>query len=262
MIGPERSSSLRDEGSDRVRHRRHPAGFESDINADELFNMFFGGNGQFARPGLEGTLAVILASGLNPIFFLSFFFFLLFLAGAQFQTFTFGGPPRRARAANANRPADSMPAWVQFIPLLLVIWFLLFSSPWFQSPPIYSMQKSSPYLHEKFTQVNNVPYYVKADFAPTVREALIIIVARLLLTFLAPCFLGSRKIEGTTRSGGLLLFVPSSTMQLGAMVAQGFLHGMRAIEKLATKCVTTGDFVPSPPSFFFFPCILKHSGLN
>jgi len=63
LIGPERSSSLRDEGSDRVRHRRHPAGFESDINADELFNMFFGGNGQFARPGLEGTLAVILASG-------------------------------------------------------------------------------------------------------------------------------------------------------------------------------------------------------
>ncbi|WVQ81601.1 hypothetical protein IAT38_003725 [Cryptococcus sp. DSM 104549] len=125
--------------------------YQTEINPEDLFNMFFGGG-----PGFGG--------GNTPF------------GGGTFgggNVFTFGGPggfqahyggPRRPRAANAAANAETSPL-LALVPMLLVFLFALLSIV----PAIFSTSTPDPaYSFEPSTRLNTgretfnwkVPYFV------------------------------------------------------------------------------------------------------
>lgn len=139
---------------------------------------------------------------------------LLFELGAHFQTFSFGGPPRRARP---QPQSNGLPTWLQLIPLFFVIWILI-SSILGQPEPAFSFQRTSVYSVEKTTQFNSLPFYVKPDFAPTVSSS----PSPRLLCFAAPkheCpdVLGLRENEDSEGGGEHVSLPIQPTMQSRAV---------------------------------------------
>lgn len=119
-------------------HRNHQYydahGFESDISAEELFNMFFGGG---------------IPTGMN---------------GNTYQRRT---QRRQFREATGTHHQDSQAnysALLQMMPILFLVFLSLLSS-FFISDPTYSLAKTQKYSVERKTSNLRIPYYVKDNFA-------------------------------------------------------------------------------------------------
>lgn len=107
-------------------HQYYARGFESDLTAEELFNMFFGATGMAAFPG--------------------------------------GGPTvytrRRGRQPETREAHAGL---VQLLPVLVLV-LLSMMSGYFISEPVYSLAPSSKYPVPRETVNQKVPYYVKENF--------------------------------------------------------------------------------------------------
>ena len=101
-------------------------GFADEVSAEDLFNMFFGGGGM-------GGGGLGRQSG-------------MFGPGVRFQTFTNAS---QRRPASAGQAQSQQPAWIQLLPLILLVAFsvltqlpsLLSTSP--PPDPSFSFDKSS-----------------------------------------------------------------------------------------------------------------------
>lgn len=131
-------------GSDEERVRHHTSqasesytrGFESDVTAEELFNMFFGG----AFPS-SGNVYV--------------------RRGNRWQ--------RRApeeHSQQQHRDTNNYSILMQMLPILILIALSMMSSL-LVSDPVYSLTQNSKFPIKKTTKSLNVPYYVKENFAST-----------------------------------------------------------------------------------------------
>lgn len=116
-------------------HRHHNSGFaytqgfESDVTAEELFNMFFGGG----FPQQQNV----------------------FMRQRRFH---------RAEQQQARGEAQSgYSALINLLPILLLISLSMMSS-FFISDPIYSLQPSHKYSIERKTNTYKISYYVKDNF--------------------------------------------------------------------------------------------------
>ncbi|XP_046479573.1 dnaJ homolog subfamily B member 12 [Neodiprion pinetum] len=114
-------------------HYNYTRGFEADITAEELFNMFFGG-------GLP-----------------------------QQNVYVRRGGGRWARQTDAQaqhthaQQANGYTAFLQMLPILLLIVLSMMSS-FFISDPVYSLHSNAKYSIKRTTQSLKVPYYVKENF--------------------------------------------------------------------------------------------------
>ncbi|KAJ8675353.1 hypothetical protein QAD02_011139 [Eretmocerus hayati] len=115
-------------------HYNYTRGFEADITAEELFNMFFGGFPQqefyMRRSGGRWTRQ----------------------SEAHSQAHT-----------HSQQQANGYTTFLQMLPVLLLIVLTMMSS-FFISDPIYSLHQSSKYSVPRTTQNLKVPYYVKENF--------------------------------------------------------------------------------------------------
>lgn len=106
-------------------------GFEGDISAEDLFNMFFGGG----------------------------------FASGRTTRYMFNQPRfhhRQHHAAEANEE-NSYTALLRLSPLLLVIILSLLNS-FFTADPLYTLQRESKYTVKRETMNLKVAYFVKSDF--------------------------------------------------------------------------------------------------
>lgn len=107
-------------------------GFESDVTAEELFNMFFSGG--FPQQQQQQNV---------------------YARARRFQR------PDAAQAA--GREPSSYAALINLLPILLLITLSMMSS-FFISDPIYSLQPSQKYAIHRTTKTFKVSYYVKDNF--------------------------------------------------------------------------------------------------
>ncbi|KAL0280643.1 UNVERIFIED_CONTAM: hypothetical protein PYX00_001871 [Menopon gallinae] len=103
-------------------------GFEADITAEELFNMFFGG-----FPNNQNVY--VRRNGRWP----------------------------RQENAQANRQQPNSALVLHLLPILVLIVLSMMSS-FFVSDPIYSLHASSKFPIQRKTQNLKVPYFVKENF--------------------------------------------------------------------------------------------------
>ncbi|XP_012263613.1 dnaJ homolog subfamily B member 12 [Athalia rosae] len=114
-------------------HYNYTRGFEADITAEELFNMFFGGG------------------------------------FPQQNVYVRRGGGRWARQADAQtqhahaQQTNGYTAFVQMLPILLLIVLSMMSS-FLISDPVYSLHSNAKYSIQRTTQGMKVPYYVKENF--------------------------------------------------------------------------------------------------
>ncbi|KYN31384.1 DnaJ like protein subfamily B member 12 [Trachymyrmex septentrionalis] len=114
-------------------HYNYTRGFEADITAEELFNMFFG----VGFPQQE---------------------FYMRRPGGRWMRQT-DAQTQHAHSQQIN----GYTTFLQMLPVLLLIMLTMMSS-FFISDPVYSLHASSKYSVARTTQVLKVPYYVKENF--------------------------------------------------------------------------------------------------
>ncbi|XP_076368277.1 dnaJ homolog subfamily B member 12-like [Tachypleus tridentatus] len=105
-------------------------GFEADMSAEELFNMFFGGG--FPSGGVYVR------------------------RGNRWHS------NRQQNEAHNDQSGHSV--LLQMMPILILVCLSLMSS-FFVSEPAYSLVRSSKYIYERKTSNLKVPFYVKENFA-------------------------------------------------------------------------------------------------
>ncbi|KAI5631936.1 dnaJ domain-containing protein [Phthorimaea operculella] len=105
-------------------HQYYARGFESDLTAEELFNMFFGAT---AFPGGGG------------------------------------GPTVYTRRRQREEPRETHAGFVQLLPVLVLV-LLSMMSGFFISEPVFSLTQSSKHPVPRETANLKVPYYVKENF--------------------------------------------------------------------------------------------------
>ncbi|XP_032525992.2 dnaJ homolog subfamily B member 12 isoform X1 [Danaus plexippus] len=118
-----------DEPAPSHHHTYYARGFESDLTAEELFNMFFGATG----------------------------------GGLSFTAFPGGSPPAYRRRAREPEPRDSHAGLVQLLPVIALV-LLSMMSGFFISEPVYTLAPSPKYPVPRETVNLKVPYYVKENF--------------------------------------------------------------------------------------------------
>ncbi|XP_050533294.1 dnaJ homolog subfamily B member 14-like [Daktulosphaira vitifoliae] len=128
MVGHERATS------DHV-HRSYDHGFESDITAEQLFNMFFNG----AFPTRQGPMS-------NPYYT---------------RTYSRRWPPEPDNDHH-HQQQESSSIYFQLLPILLLLLLSLFSN--FSYDPVYSLKPTSKYPVMRHTSFRDVTYYVKENF--------------------------------------------------------------------------------------------------
>ncbi|GIY16306.1 dnaJ homolog subfamily B member 12 [Caerostris extrusa] len=107
-------------------------GFESDISAEELFNIFFGGG---------------FTPGMSP------------------HSYTRRTQQRyHARENHASRQEANYSVMMQMLPIIFLVVLSVLTS-FFVADPTYSLSKSLKYPYEKRTSNMKIPYYVKENFA-------------------------------------------------------------------------------------------------
>ncbi|KAG0169520.1 hypothetical protein DFQ28_003598 [Apophysomyces sp. BC1034] len=118
-----------------------------DISPEDLFNMFFGGNGGFGGPGFSSATFV------GP--------------GFRTQTYYTGsGAGRRAhpiftqQRGGARQASGGWTILLQILPLLVLFGYSLLSGLFTDSTPEFSFKATSVYSQARMTQVHQVPYYV------------------------------------------------------------------------------------------------------
>lgn len=140
LSDPEKRKQYDMYGSEEVQRRQSYAnradgyydysrGFEGDISAEELFNMFFGGG---------------------------------FTSGNVYVRR--GNQWHQHRQQSEVRQENSYSVLLQMMPILVLICLSLMSS-FFVSDPPYSLSRTSKYLYERKTNSLRVPYFVKENFA-------------------------------------------------------------------------------------------------
>ncbi|XP_037089628.1 dnaJ homolog subfamily B member 12-like [Pollicipes pollicipes] len=132
LYGPDEQRMGRGRGG-HGHYADHTRGFEADVTAEELFNMFFGG-------GFPSQNVYMRRNG----------------------RWTRAQQQHRARHEREEAPTSSLV--LQLMPILLLIFMSMMSS-WFVSDPLYSLQASSKYSMVRRTGTLKVPYYVKPDFS-------------------------------------------------------------------------------------------------
>jgi len=133
LYGPEEHRAGRGRGG-HGHHHDYTRGFEADVTAEELFNMFFGG-------GIPNQNVYMRRNG---------------------GRWTQAQRQQRARQEREDAPTSSLV--LQLMPILLLIFMSMMSS-WFVADPLYSLQPSSKYSMVRRTGTLKVPYYVKPDFS-------------------------------------------------------------------------------------------------
>jgi len=140
LYGPETSSSS---NSSYNRHRQngqyeYNRGFESDMTAEELFNMFFGGgfpsSSVYARRG-----------------------------GGRARYYYSSTSASSNEGGGGGQEASNMSVALQVLPILFFILVTLISSL-FVSDPVYSLSRTQKYNVKRMTNDNEVPYFVKESF--------------------------------------------------------------------------------------------------
>lgn len=112
------------------REYNYTRGFEADITAEELFNMFFGGG--FPNQNVYTR------------------------RGGRWQR-------TESHTQNREQQANGYTVFLQMLPILLLIVLSMMSS-FFISDPIYSLHSSSKFPVQRKTLNLKVPYYVKENF--------------------------------------------------------------------------------------------------
>uniref|UniRef100_A0A1B6LIW9 J domain-containing protein n=1 Tax=Graphocephala atropunctata TaxID=36148 RepID=A0A1B6LIW9_9HEMI len=129
MYGADEEKIQRHSG--RTHHEyNYTRGFEADVTAEELFNMFFGGG--FASP--------------NNVYV---------RRGNQWR--------RQDAHPQQQREANGYTIFLQMLPIMLVVILSMMSSL-FISDPVYSLTASSKFPVMRNTMNLRVPYYVKETF--------------------------------------------------------------------------------------------------
>ncbi|KAK2583005.1 hypothetical protein KPH14_009050 [Odynerus spinipes] len=132
LYGPEEERLQSSQARQNHTHN-YTRGFEADITAEELFNMFFGGG----IPQQE---------------------FYMRRTGGRWMR------QQEAQAQNAHsQQANGYTTFVQSLLLVLLILISMMSS-FFISDPIYSLHPSAKYSVARKTEQFNIPYYVKENF--------------------------------------------------------------------------------------------------
>ncbi|KAK9473847.1 uncharacterized protein V1510DRAFT_406538 [Dipodascopsis tothii] len=138
-------------------------GVYEDVSPEELFNMFFGGQG-FGQ-GFGGGFQSFSGFGGPGIRVQSF-------GGSPFGSFARGGaPPRRPAGGAAPTEGElNVRSLIQFLPLLLLFLLPLLTSlfdtssssgnSFWSTQPTFQFTPAGPYTAERFTPKYNVPYYV------------------------------------------------------------------------------------------------------
>lgn len=133
MYGPEEEISHNVPGRQNHAHYNYTRGFETDITAEELFSMFFGGGFQ----------------------------------QQEFYMRRSGGRWMRQQDVQAqhthSQQANGYTTFLQMLPVLLLILLTMMSS-FFISDPVYSLHSNAKYSVPRTTQGLKVPYYVKENF--------------------------------------------------------------------------------------------------
>jgi len=151
LYGPEQMQQS-SSGGRRGRHgfyEHDPThGFESDMTAEEIFNMFFGG-------GFPGQTVYVRRGDPTS----------RFRQGAHYQ--------RHYNQAQENREGNNFAALIQLMPILIIIFMSVFSS-FLVSDPLYNLQPTAKYNVKRVTSNLRIPYYVKdtfsSDFSGSLRK--------------------------------------------------------------------------------------------
>ncbi|KTW29871.1 hypothetical protein T552_01075 [Pneumocystis carinii B80] len=128
--------------------------FGEEIDSQDLFNMFFGGGGNF--PFSAG----------NP--------FVTSFGGPQIRIHHFGGSGWRTRTnrqhGQSGQGLFGISTWIQLLPFIIVVLFSIFSSfaTFFNSAfsffgsgmPSYSFTPSPPLTELRYTYYHHIPYFV------------------------------------------------------------------------------------------------------
>jgi len=144
LYGPEEAQQARSRRS-RGRHGFYEGGhdpthgFEGDMTAEEIFNMFFGG-------GFPGQNVYVRRGDPTS----------RFRQNAHYQ--------RHYQQAQENREGNNFAALVQLMPILIIIFMSVFSS-FLVSDPLYNLQPSAKYNVKRVTSNLRIPYYVKDSFS-------------------------------------------------------------------------------------------------
>lgn len=115
-------------------HYNYTRGFETDITAEELFNMFFGVN--FAQQE-----------------------FYMRRPGGRWSS----GVRQQDAQHSHSQQTNGYTTFFQMLPVLLLILLTMMSS-FFISDPVYSLHSNSKYSVARTTQLLKIPYYVKENF--------------------------------------------------------------------------------------------------
>ncbi|XP_076163707.1 dnaJ homolog subfamily B member 12 [Ptiloglossa arizonensis] len=133
MYGSEEDRLQNAHGRQNHSHYNYTRGFETDITAEELFNLFFAG--EFPQQ--------------------------------EFYTRRPGGRwvrPQDVQAQYAHsQQANGYTTFLQMLPVLLLILLTMMSS-FFISDPVYSLHPNTKYSVQRVTQGLKVPYYVQEAF--------------------------------------------------------------------------------------------------
>lgn len=141
LSDPDKKANFERYGADgpqiQQRGHGHQGGFYDDdvINPEEIFNMFFGGGMPQARMHRTRTTHFRFNSG-------------------------------QQRGGQHGQESNNLGAWLQFMPLLVLIGLSLISN--LMTPdPVYSLHRYSNrgYATKIFTSTDRIPYYVQSNFA-------------------------------------------------------------------------------------------------
>lgn len=130
--------------------------FGDEINADDLFNMFFGGGG---GAGGFGSGSPFVSFG-GP--------------GMRMHQFGGGGGHRQQQRRNGGGGGNAQtntPNWMQFLPFIILFGFSILSSLFSSgesffgasSTPSYSFQQKTPYTSPRYTPTHKIPYWVNPE---------------------------------------------------------------------------------------------------
>ncbi|XP_066937461.1 dnaJ homolog subfamily B member 12 [Macrobrachium rosenbergii] len=140
LYGPEESTSNQHRNTYRHDFTR---GYEGDMTAEELFNMFFGG-------GYPGGNTYVHRGGRWEH------------AGGQGRRGFSGSGGHSHQAAHSEQ--SNLSVFLQLMPLLLIL-LLSLASSLLSSDPTYSLSPTSKYSVQRTTNGLGVSYYVKPDFS-------------------------------------------------------------------------------------------------
>jgi len=141
LYGPMESQPSGRQGRGRHGFHEHDPthGFESDMTAEEIFNMFFGGG--------FPSQSVYVRRGRTSAHF-----------QRHYHTHNNTG-----EGHHTVREPSSLAGFIQLMPILIVIFLSVFSSI-FVSDPLYSLQATTKYHVRRTTTNLHIPYFVKESF--------------------------------------------------------------------------------------------------